>query len=643
MSVQFGRWEFDGQVADPEFIRRGAALTAKYAIAGGQARTCGPITIFFQPFHAGDESEHEVQPVSDPTGLLLTWDGRLDNRNELCHRLEIPDSGLCTDAGIVLAAYKQWGASSFPALLGDWALVLWDPAKQTLLLAKDFMGTRQLFYKLESTRITWSSVLDPLVLLSDLPLAISEEFIAGYLSTCPATHLTPYVGINAVPPSTFLQVERARAFAKEYWKFETSYRIRYRKDCEYEEHFRQLLFEAVRRRLRSSSPVLAELSGGMDSSSIVCVADALFAADQAGCPRLDTISYYDDDEPNWNERPFFSLIEKKRGRQGYHVYVGGTDGAFVPPDSDLFFPLPGTDSLSFERTREFACALRQSQSRVTISGIGGDEFLGGVPTPVPELQDLFVHGRGFSFARQLLEFGLRQRRPWTHLCFDTVEEFLPQFVRRLYDHPPIAPWLTPALVRRNVNAFWADKKRMKLFGPRPSFQAGLSTVNHMRRQLCCSHLNALSNHRATYPLMDRDLLAFLLAIPREQLVRPGQRRSLMRRALAGLVPPEIFARKRKAYITRQPLASIDSSLRAIEGLLKSPFVAFLGWVDKEGLTRALESAERDEIENLIPLLETIKVELWLRSLVQRTQIDLGQSHPFDLGHDQSQDRPVIAA
>jgi asparagine synthase (glutamine-hydrolysing) len=624
VSIQFGRWEFDGQATDPAFIRQAAALAAKYATGHGRAQTSGAVTFFFDPFSTTNESDGDTQPLLDSSGIMLNWDGRLDNREELTRRLQLPKTTVLTDAEMVMEAYKQWGNRSFAALLGDWALVLWNPRKQALLLAKDFIGTRHLFYRIEASRITWSTVLDPLVLLAGGPFAISEEFVSGYLSSCPATHLTPYVGINAVPACTFLQVEHGRATTNHYWEFNPSFRVRYRQDCQYKQHFRQIFTEAVRRRLRSTAPVLAELSGGMDSTSIVCVADSLFTAGQTPCPRLDTISYYDDEEPNWDERPFFSLVEKRRGCEGHHIYVGGTEGAFLPPDSEIYFPLPGTDRFSLERAREFGGAVRQSQSRVLLSGIGGDEFLGGVPTPIPELQDLLVRGRVLGFARQLFEFGLRQRRPWIHLCFDAAEEFLPQFLRRLYTHPPIVPWLTSTLVRRNIPVFWANKQRTKFFGPRPSFQAGISTVNHMRRQLNCSHLTAASKHRVTYPFLDRELLAFLLAIPREQLVRPGERRSLMRRALAGLVPAEIFSRRRKAYLTRQPLASIDSALRTMGPFLESPLLARLGWIEKQPLMQALLSAKRGEVEYMVPLLGTLKVELWLRSLDERRLLDFSQ-------------------
>lgn len=615
--VQFGTWNLDGRPADPEFIKQAARLTSKYAADGEALSVDGAIALLFQPFHTTKESSREQQPLVSATGVVLIWDGRLDNRDDLVRRLHLSRETMNTDARIVLSAYERWGKGVFVELIGDWALTIWDPIEQALLLAKDFAGARHLFYKLDSNRITWSTVLDPLVLLAEGSVEISEEFVAGYLSTYPATHLTPYVGINAVPASTFILVRRGRASTQEHWRFLPSQHIRYRTDAEYEEHFRHVFGEAVRRRLRSSSTVLAELSGGVDSSSIVCMADQIIARSNVKTPRLDTVSYYDDDEPNWNERPYFSLVEQKRGREGYHIDVGGTKGALVAPQEDFFFPLPGYDRLTVARSVELNRCLLSSQSRVLLRGIGGDEFLGGRPTPIPELQDLTTQFRAFRFARQLWKFSLDQRRPWSHLAFDVVEEFLPQPVRRLYKRPQIAPWLTSDFVRRNADVFWADAHRTRLFGPSPSFQSGLATLDHLRRQLNCYHPEHLANRSTSYPYFDRDLLVFLFAVPREQLVRPGQRRSLMRRSLANLVPSEILARKRKAYVVRRPITLIADALPEIRLLLQSPRLVEHGWMDPAMAAKSLESARQGKTEQIIPMLSALKLELWLRGFEGR--------------------------
>ncbi len=107
-----------------------------------------------------------------------------------------------------------------------------------------------------------------------------------------------------------------------YWRFSPKSRIRYKTDAEYEEHFRDLFRRAVRRRLRSDSPVLAELSGGLDSSAIVCMADNILAHERAHTPRIDTPSYYDLSEPMGDDFFYFTKVEAKRGRAGFHFDLG---------------------------------------------------------------------------------------------------------------------------------------------------------------------------------------------------------------------------------------------------------------------------------------------------------------------------------
>jgi asparagine synthase (glutamine-hydrolysing) len=509
------------------------------------------------------------------------------------------------------------GTDCFAKFLGDWALALWDRTKLTLFLAKDFMGTRQLFYRFQPHRgIEWSTVLDPLVKLHAHSFRLNEEFVAGYLSVFPPAHLTPYVGINAVAPSTFVAVTTRYASVHEYWRLDPSHRIRYGKDADYEENFRQLFALAIRRRLRASSPVLAELSGGIDSTSIVCVADEILREGRAETPRLDTISYYDDDEPNWDERPYFALVEAKRGRKGYHLNAGGTEGAFEAPQRSCFFPVPAGDALTERHMNEFLQCLRSSNTRVVLSGIGGDEVTGGVPTPLPELQDLLVSLRLSRFFQRLFQFGLVQRRAWLNLGFAVVEEFLPQAIRRIYANAWVAPWFTTSFVVRHREVFWTDAPRKRLSGPMPSFQESVSALDRLRRILGSLHVTPLAPCRTTYPYLDRDLLTFLFAIPREQLVRPGQRRSLLRRALAGIVPSEILARKRKAYVARHSVALIETAFPAIEKLLHSSYAVSAGWVRAEELRRSVVAARHGHLEHIVTLKKTMTLELWLQSMVR---------------------------
>src|SRR6266481_526081 len=394
MSVQFGRWNFDDKPVDCDYLEKVKPLLAPYGPDDAGSYSKGNISILYRAFHTTKESCRETQPHVTLSGAILTWDGRLDNRTDLIRRLRDVVTIGSTDVEIVALAYEYWGSDCFAMLIGDWALSVWDPHTRSLLLAKDPIGTRHLYYSLENKQVTWSTILDPLVLFAGKSFALCEEYIAGWFSFFPAAQLTPYVGIDSVLPSSSVLIRPGKHTVRKYWDFDPSKRIRYRTDGEYEEHFRAVFSEAVRRRLRSDSPILAELSGGMDSSSIVCVADTILARGAAEAPRLDTVSYYDDSEPNWNERPYFTKVEEKRGRKGWHINVGAHDPeekfepGFPTESANVrFVPTPADDGQS---SPQFRACLALQGSRVVLSGIGGDEVMGGVPTPTPELENLLA-------------------------------------------------------------------------------------------------------------------------------------------------------------------------------------------------------------------------------------------------------------
>jgi asparagine synthase (glutamine-hydrolysing) len=617
VSVQFGRWNINGAPVDQDYLAKAGQMLDPYGPDGGSGYIKDNVGILYRAFHTTKESRKETQPFVTPSGAVLCWDGRLDNREELVRELRETVTACSTDLAIVAAAYEAWGTKCFAKLIGDWALSIWDPVSRSVVLTKDPIGTRHLYYSLDEKQITWSTILDPLVLLAGKSFTLEEEYIAGWLSFFPATHLTPYVGIHSVPPSCFLRLEPGRQTTREYWDFDPAKRIRYSTDGEYEEHFRLVFGEAVRRRLRSDSPVLAELSGGMDSSSIVCMADTIIARGAAETPRLDTLSYYNDSEPNWNERPYFTRIEEKRGRAGCHIDVGSHERFKFHFENDYFAANPGSDWHPNDASRQFTACMTFHGSRVVLSGTGGDEVTGGVPTPAPELEDLLAKGQFRTLAHQLKVWALNKRKPWFHLFFEAARSFFPVALFGAPEHKRPAPWLNPQFVKYNRAALLGYERRVKLFGPPPSFQCNVHTLDGLRRLLACDGLPLEPSYEKRYPYLDRGLLEFLYAIPREQLVRPGQRRSLVRRALVGIVPDEVLNRKRKAFVARAPMAAISREQASVAEMTQRMVSSSMGIVDKELFSETLQKIGYAQEVPIVFVMRTLVVERWLINLTSR--------------------------
>jgi asparagine synthase (glutamine-hydrolysing) len=622
MSVQFGRWNFEGQPPAPDYIEKVSATLAPYGPDSNESYSKGGINILYRAFHTTKESRREKQPCISPSGVVITWDGRLDNRADLISELRDSLTVNSTDAAIVAAAYEKGGANCLGRLIGDWALSIWNPGKRSLILAKDPIGTRQLHYSFDNNQVTWSTILDPLVRLAGKTFEICEEYIAGWFAIMfPAAHLTPYVGIHSVPPSCFVLLKPGTHGTKhiitKYWDFNPGKSIRYRTDTEYEEHFRFALATAVQRRLRSDHPVLAELSGGMDSSSIVCMADAVIARGQAECPRLDTLTWFDESKPNWGELPHFTKVEEKRGRVGHHINAVASEEDHSPMPfgaefaSDRLAATPIPNSRTSEFLKQNAAYIKSQGYRVTLSGIGGEVTGDGVPTPTPEFQNLLARAHFFTLHRQLKAWAAKMRKEQLTLLWDAVRGFTPQDIPEYVT--PSAPWFNPDFTRRNRAAFHGYSSRIKLLGPLPSFQGHISHLSATRRFVASCGLHSELLRDIRYPYYDRDLLEFMYAIPREQIVRVGQRRSLMKRALVGIVPDEVLNRKKKGAVPESPKSGPKEPPHLPE-IGQHITSGAIGIVDSDRFAEALQKARRNEDIPIGSLNRTLTLESWLRHL-----------------------------
>ena len=625
MSVQFGRWNFDGRPLASDYIDKVNATLALYGPDSDESYEEDGVKILYHAFHTTEESHREKQPDISASGNVITWDGRLDNRAELVNDLRDSVTSSSTDVAVVAAAYERWNANCFAKLIGDWAVSIWNPTQRLLILGKDPIGTHSLYYAFDNDNVTWSTILDPLVLFAGRTFALSEEYIAGWYSVSfPSVALTPYVGIHCVPPSSYVVLRPGKHAVIRYWDFDPGKTIRYHRDSEYEDHFRSVFAKAVQRKLRSDRPVLAELSGGMDSSSIVCMADTIIAQGAAETPRLDTISWYDDSydhiEQDCNELHWITKVEDQRGRRGRHINLASLEHGGSPRSSalelegDRFAGTPDSMIRLNELFQQYAAHMASKGLRVTLSGIGGDETTGGgVPTPIPELQNLLARARFVTLVRRLSAWGAKMRKSQFSLLWKAVRGFLPLRLQDLPGHKnQVDPWLNLEFVQRNYATLCAGPFRAKPFAALPSFQQNLATLNAVRSLLsnCPIYPEWLRDVR--FPYLDRDFLEFMYAIPREQIVAVGKRRFLMRRALVGIVPSEVANRRRKAFVPQEP--SRSRKWPSVAEMGNCLVGSSIGIIDPNRFFEILDKANRKEDVPVAGLKQTLTLEYWLRQL-----------------------------
>ncbi len=617
MSAMGGIYNFNGAPANKELlVTLGNRLSVR-GPDGGREVLFKSIGMAYRAFHTNKESRLEVQPLVSHNKHVLTWDGRLDNREELISLLRDDLHGDNTDIALVLAAYLKWGVDCLPRLIGDFALSFWDPTLSTLFLARDAIGCRPLFYHVNGERIIWSSELAPLLDLAGVELEINDEYVASYLCYVPEQNLTPYKTIYSVPPGNLIILRDKQLEVRRFWQPDPNREIRYRSDADYEEHFRELFKEAVRCRLRVDGPVWSHLSGGLDSSSMVCMADQILQAGTAQASKLETVSFIYEESPTSDEREFIRCVEERISRPGYHL-PDDENWLHFPFQEDPFLSIPSLFHCYARRYKQLYEVMRRDGARVLHDGNGGDHMLWSSMVRSPELVDLLSQCKLFSLHRSIQAWSQVLKEPYFRLLKGAVRPILPKKLQAVLHSQSNLPGLFDQkfVVRVNLNERFGETP--DIFGFRlPSSRRQSSLLLSAISFVAANWFRERECIEVSYPYLHRPLIEFLIAIPFEQKLRPGETRSIQRRSLKNMLPEEILRRKDKRGPEEAFYRAFTREWPKLRLMFSDARVCNYGYADARALDEAFDRILHGQKTHTPTLLAIISLEFWLRSLEER--------------------------
>jgi asparagine synthase (glutamine-hydrolysing) len=619
MSAIGGIFNFDGAPVNGDVLMALSQGLAHRGPDGGREVKSGSVGMVYRAFHTNRESRLESQPLVSSLGHLLCWDGRLDNREELIPILRDDLDGDHTDVAIVMTSYLKWGVDFPVRLVGDFALSLWDPKSRTLLLARDPVGVRLLYYHSNEHRIIWSTELESLLDLVQINLEINEEYIAEYIVHFPQPNQTPYKNIYGVLPAHTVIANNRTVQLRRFWGLNPGREIRYKTDTEYEEHFRHLFREAVRCRLRSDRPVWAELSGGLDSSTIVCMAGDIIKNGKAKAPYLETVSRVYDEASESDERKYIQPVEEKIGKRGVHLRED--DYRILSPLAREYCRvIPNPVAVVAEYYKALSNAMHAKGALVLLSGEGGDLLLSSVKNPSPELTELLVRGRLVQLHRCLLVWSEASKRPYAQVLWrNAIRPALPDKLKLLPRNHFLVElsdfYCHEFANRMNFRGRLSDRDA---FGFRyPIGRQQSKDYSYLVRFQSAGYLQGLIDLETAYPYTHRPLIEFMHAVPFDQRIRPWETRSIARRALRDLLPPEIANRKGKGSNAEAFLQALAREWQRLDELFTDARVCAYGYVNHKALKELLDLAKHGKDQKSILLISVIWVEYWLRALESR--------------------------
>lgn len=618
-------WHLDGLPLRRSTLDRMTERLGSRAADAVGAWMDGPIGLSQRALHATPESLQEKLPLASEAGdVVVAADVRLDNREELIAALGLHRRGadVVGDADLVLRAWERWGEECPARLMGDYALALWDARRRVLFCARDPAGVKPLYYHLGPRLFAAASGAGALLAVPDVPHRLDELKIAGYLVPGLEDRVaTFYEGIRRLPAGHHLTVTANGGVPRAYWQLDPTRELGPTSDAEYAEQFQALFTDAVRSRLRSAFPVGVALSGGLDSSSVVCVARSIQT--DAGVGPLATYTARFPTVPRCDEEPYVAAVEAQGGLASRHLRADTLD-----PLGDLeetsgqeedTFPTP-----DYYMHHALYRAARADGVRVFLEGTGGDTV---VSHGLGYLHDLARRGRWLALGREVRDLSKAFGGPaWRTLRW-VASSTAPAPARRGWRRLKRTGALGPAPIRAEFARRISLDERLRAAEPGPNPIADGARREHWRL-LTSPRLAAILETLAASaeatgvdmrdPFLDRRLMEFCLALPASQKIQHGQTRVVARRALRTLLPPEVRDRPGKA-----PLDLMLGSALAVYGrarldrLLNQAVDVLAPYVPAESVRQAHHHyVARGRPADVTRVWRLATLALWLRRAVR---------------------------
>jgi asparagine synthase (glutamine-hydrolysing) len=567
--------------------------------------------------------------------LVITADARLDNRAHLYDLLQVaPAERLVTsDSHLILLAYERWGESCVEKLLGDFAFVLWDAQQQVLFCARDHVGVKPFYCTVCNATFYWASEIKALRAAVNTPLRPNEAQVGMYLAGfADEAETTFFEGVYRLPAAHAITVSSAQVTCRRYWRLDWQTELKLSSNQAYAEAFLHLFREAVNCRLPYSGDVGAFLSGGLDSSSVACLAELTLR--DRNVP-LHTFTTVYDTVTACDERQYSNQV-LAQGNFVAHSLTGDAHSPLADLERMLYhadepFFAPGLSG-AWQRLR----AAGDQGIRVIFEGHGGDELL--FCTARNRLHELARKHQWLTFGQELhavvpLMHAKAWQVAWPYIYHYALGR---RPSKRVSDKDPrgshssrrseealrSSSALLNADFARQIglaNRYTAWQESRPLPNADARFEHGAVLSNPGQATALELLGKVASAHRVdlVFPLLDKRLLEFCLSLPSAQKFSQNWDRIVLRRAMKEILPAEIQWRREKTEFSKSVAQTLFSFADdRFEAVFRSPCARTAQYVNTEkaeALYAEFTTKQGDvSIEVLSPLLRVAILDCWLR-------------------------------
>ena len=559
------------------------------------------------------------QPIhNEDRTVWIVFNGEIYNFRELRRELEAEGHRFytATDTEVIVHAYEQWGKGAIARLRGMFGLAIWDTTSRTLLVARDRIGIKPMYYATVNGRFYFGSELKSLLEAPDLPRDLDAGALDHYLSFL----YTPRDGsifksVRKLPPGHLLTWNDGRIAIEQFWQMPAAETFKGSEE-EAIEQLRAVLGDAVRSHMISDVPLGAFLSGGVDSSLVVGLMSEVSSA------RVKTFSI-GFDEPAFDELEHARRVAHHFGTE-HHELVVKPDGVGILDQLIAHFDEPFADSSAIPTW--YVSEMARRHVTVVLSGDGGDELFGGyeryLPHPRVVAFDRYsprALRRVAAIAAAGLPHGVRGKNFLRHVGRNEQGRYLDAI--RFFGADE-----KPALLTREV--------QQAMDGPDPETRlarhferfAGLPWPSQMMRFDAETYLpedvltkvdrmSMAHSIESRVPLLDNEVIAFASALPAALKIKNGRRKHILKEVAATLVPRDILDRKKQGFGV--PLGSwFRGNLRELfADTLLSPRSLQRGYFQPAFVRRIVDEHLAGTRDHTLRLWQLVVFEKWQQQYV----------------------------
>jgi asparagine synthase (glutamine-hydrolysing) len=619
-----GKYNFDPE--QPIDRERLAAMTAVIAHRGPDADgfyITGGLGLGFRRLSIIDLSTGD-QPLANEDGTIrVVFNGEIYNFADIRSQLEADGHRFRTrsDTEVIVHAYEQWGDACVDRLRGMFGFALWDEPRRRLLLVRDRLGIKPVYYGVTASGLTFGSEIKALLEDPDIPREWSPEALDAYLALqyvpCPRTM---YSAIWKLPPGHLLVAENHRVSVRRYWDLTFTGDGDAAKEEEYLERLDTLVTESVRLRLLADVPLGAFLSGGIDSSAVV-------AAMVHSCSSRVVTTSVGFDEHAYDELEYARAVAAHLGTES-HEQIVRPDIVDLLPKLAWHFDEPFADSSAVPTY--YVSQAARAHVTVALSGDGGDEMWAGYARHRVEQSEANVRrwlgpaaGRTAGRIAERLPLGMKGIRSLRHLALSPADASARKHAYGLFDGQTRGAMYSPefAATVQDADPFAGFRLAYDSCpSPDPLDRALYMDVKTYLVDDILTKVDRMSmavSLEARVPLLDHKLLEFAATVPTSLKLKNGRSKYLLRRLLEKRIPKAIVDRPKHGFEApigqwlRGPLAPM------VDSLLGDRRFHSRGVFDTRAVARLWHEHRSGSRDHRHRLWSLVMLELWFREFADR--------------------------